>query len=227
MNRKYKVLLIEDEKNIARNIQLELEHEGYIVDVKYNGQEGLDFFKRFDADLILLDLMLPVMDGFEVLKEVRKISDTPVIMLTARDDIPDKVKSLDLGADDYITKPFMIEELLARIRNKISKHKGDSSGKRIVISGLSIDLNLMQVSYLGEVIDLTKREYELIKYLAERKNEVVPRDEIFSEVWGYDYIGESNVVDVYVRYLRQKIDSRIGKKIIHTVRGVGYCIKDE
>ncbi len=227
MNRKNRILVIEDEKKIARNLQLELEHEGYVVDIKHSGDEGFKFFERFDADLILLDLMLPGMDGFEVLEAVRKLSDVPVIMLTARDDTPDKVRGLDLGADDYITKPFQIEELLARIRNKLSKYKGDVQTKRIVVGGLNIDLGLMHATFMGEDIDLTKREYELLRYLAEKKNQVLPREDILTEVWGYDYIGETNVVDVYIRYLRQKIDDRFGKKLIHTIRGVGYCVKDE
>lgn len=227
MPRKNRVLIIEDEKQIARYLELELQHEGYVVDISFNGKDGLEFFKRFDADIVLLDLMLPGLNGFEVLNEIKSISNVPVIMLTARDDTSDKVKGLDLGADDYVTKPFQIEELLARMRSKLSKKSLDVSPKRAVVGDLVMDFGMRELSYKGEGIELTKREYDLLKYLLEHKNTAIAREQLMREVWGYDYIGETNVVDVYIRYLRQKIDDVYGIKLIHTLRGVGYIVKDD
>ncbi len=227
MIRKKKVLLIEDEEKIARFLELELEHEGYTVDIACDGKTGLDMYKKYGADIILLDLMLPVMDGYEVLENLRKFSRVPVIMLTARDDTTDKVKGLDLGANDYVTKPFDIEELFARMRTHISMNvESDEEQTYHVIKGLVIDDALKEVTYNEDVIELTKKEYDLLKYLVINKNKAISRSELVEKVWGYEYLGDTNVVDVYVRYLRQKIDDKYRTKLINTVRGVGYCVKD-
>ncbi len=226
MKRKNSVLIIEDEEKIARFLELELKHEGYVVDIAYDGKEGIESFKNLGSDIILLDLMLPKMNGFEVLEEIRKISLVPVIMLTARDDVKDKVKGLDLGANDYVTKPFVIEELLARMRSKLNSLNDAKNLNYIVFKNIKMDDSIREVKYKNDIIDLTPKEYELLKYLIENKNNVVSRIDIVKKVWGYDYIGDTNVVDVYVSYLRQKFDLKYNTKLIHTVRGVGYCVKD-
>ena len=224
-----KILIIEDETKIARFVQLELQHEGYTVEQAYDGRLGLKKAIGGDFDLIILDVMLPSLNGMEVLRRFRQTSEVPVIMLTAKDDITDKVMGLDMGADDYLTKPFAIEELLARIRvvlkRKSSKTHQDSN--QLTIGGLKIELDKHQISYQDQNVDLTKKEYDLLKYLVENKNIVLTRDKILEVVWGFDYLGETNVVDVYIRYLRSKIDDRFEIKLIHTVRGVGYILKHE
>lgn len=223
-----KILIVEDEVKISRFIQLELEHEGYKTEMAYDGRDGLEMALKGDYDLIVLDVMLPGLNGMEVLRRLRQVSETSVIMLTAKDDITDKVMGLDIGADDYITKPFAIEELLARIRVTLRHKRIDISKVDVVqISGLRLDLIKYVVSYGKEIIDLTKKEFDLLKYLMLNKEIVLSRDTILENVWGYDYFGDTNVVDVYIRYLRTKIDEKYNTKFIHTVRGVGYQIKDE
>lgn len=223
-----KILVIEDEVKISRFIQLELEHEGYIVAMAYDGRVGLDMALKGGFDLIILDVMLPSLNGMEVLRRLRQVSETSVIMLTAKDDIIDKVMGLDRGADDYMTKPFAIEELLARIRVTLKHKRIDVTKADIIqISSLKLDLIKHMVSYDNEVIDLTKKEFDLLKCLMLNKEIVLSRDTILEKVWGYDYFGDTNVVDVYIRYLRTKIDDKYNTKFIHTVRGVGYQIKDE
>lgn len=224
--RKFSVIIVEDEKKIARYLKLELEHEGYVVDCFEEGKSALEFFERFDADIILLDLMLPGMDGLEILRRIRDLSSVPVIIISARDEIKVKVEGLDIGADDYMTKPFQIEELLARMRSKLQKKEGRERQKRLVLGDLNLDLSALRATYQGEVIDLTKREFELLKYLVERRGEANSREDILKDVWGYDYAGETNVVDVYIRYLRQKIEDKYGVKIIRTIRGVGYGVEE-
>lgn len=227
-----KILIVEDEEKIARFIELELKHEGYETDKAGNGRLGLELAEKGDYSLIILDIMLPELNGFEVLRRIRKNSSVPVIMLTARDAVMDKVAGLDGGADDYITKPFAIEELLARIRVALKKHQPESAvaaaDNSIITCGkLSLNKNLYEVSYDGNKIELTHREFELLKYLLENKNIVVSREILLQKICGYDYMGETNVIDVYVRYLRSKLDDVYGVHIIGTVRGVGYVIKDE
>lgn len=226
---KDKILLIEDEVKISRFVELELKYEGYEVDVAFDGRRGLELAKETDASLVILDIMLPKMNGIEVLRRLREVSDIPVILLTARDQTMDKVMGLDMGAEDYITKPFEIEELLARIRVilkrkiKQSKEVHDS----LFVGKLVIDDLTYEAHYDGELIQLTKKEFDLVKCLVENKNVVLNRDQILEKVWGYSYYGDTNVVDVYIRYLRSKIDDKYGIKLIKTVRGVGYTIKDE
>lgn len=227
MERK-KVILIEDEVKLARFVELELRYEGYDVTVCHDGREGLQMVTDGNYDMILLDLMLPGLAGIEICRRVRKFSNVPIIMLTAKDETMDKVAGLDSGADDYLTKPFAIEELLARMRVAF-KHAHAGGAKKVIleVQGLEIDTDKRMVTVNGTVVDLTKKEYELLLYLVQNKNIVLSREQILNEVWGYSYIGETNVVDVYIRYLRSKIDEAFGIKYIHTIRGVGYYVKDE
>ena len=227
MERK-KVILIEDEVKLARFVELELRYEGYDVTVCHDGREGLQMVTDGNYDMILLDLMLPGLTGIEICRRVRKFSNVPIIMLTAKDETMDKVAGLDSGADDYLTKPFAIEELLARMRVAFKRaHAGGAKKVILEVQGLEIDTDKRMVTVNGTVVDLTKKEYELLLYLVQNKNIVLSREQILNEVWGYSYIGETNVVDVYIRYLRSKIDEAFGIKYIHTIRGVGYYVKDE
>lgn len=225
-----KILIIEDEVKIARFIQLELKYEGYEVDICHDGREGLNKVLKENYDLIILDVMLPSLNGMEVLRRIRQISNIQVIMLTAKDDVIDKVMGLDIGADDYMTKPFAIEELLARIRlafkrvNK-SNTRVNNNDEITSIGNLFIDDKKHIVTYKNEEIELTKKEYDLLKYLVDNKNIVLTRDMIIKNIWGYDFIGDSNVVDVYIRYLRSKIDNKFNINLINTVRGVGVSNK--
>ena len=223
-----KILIIEDEVNIARFVELELKHEGNEVDKAFDGREGLDKALSGDFDLILLDVMLPGLNGLEVLRRFRMEKETPVIMLTARDAVMDKVSGLDAGADDYITKPFAIEELLARIRVALKKRGGTTpvGTNRMEIKEVCLDEDRHEVTVRGEAVELTNREFELLHTLMKNKNIVMDREKLIGLVCGYDYIGETNIIDVYVRYLRTKIDDHFGIKLIQTVRGVGYVIKE-
>jgi DNA-binding response OmpR family regulator len=224
------ILIVEDEEKIGRFLELELGHEGYRVQKATNGREGLELALGGQFDLMILDVMLPELNGFEVLRRLRKTSDLPVIMLTARDEVMNKVAGLDGGADDYMTKPFAIEELLARIRLVLKKRSRSSVGvpeKLLVCKGLTMDLQRYEVRFGEHLVELTHREFELLRVLLENKNIVISRDTLLEKVCGYDYMGETNVIDVYVRYLRSKLDDVYQVKWIHTVRGVGYVMKDE
>lgn len=224
-----KVLVVEDESKLARFIELELKHEGYDVVLAEDGRVGIEKFYEEDPDIILLDLMLPQLNGIEVCRRIRKESNVPIIMLTAKGETMDKIAGLDSGADDYITKPFAIEELFARMRvalRRCSSSK-DNNSNILTLKELKIDLSRRMVTFNDNEVELTKREFELLVYLVKNKNIVISREQILNQVWGYDYIGETNVVDVYVRYLRTKIDDKFGIKLIHTIRGVGYFVKDE
>ena len=223
-----KILIIEDEAKIARFIELELSHEGYVCDKAADGRTGLEMAESGAYDLVLLDIMLPELNGLEVLRRLRKSSDVPVIVLTARDAVMDKVSGLDMGADDYVTKPFAIEELLARIRLAL-RRRGAARVKADLLScgPLSLSVPRHEVHWQGSEIDLTSREFSLLQTLLENKNVVLSRDSLLEKVWGYDYMGETNVVDVYVRYLRNKIAAAGGENVIQTVRGVGYVIRED
>ena len=225
-----RILIIEDEEKIARLLELELNHEGYATEKASDGRTGLDKALEGHFDLIVLDVMLPELNGFEVLRRLRKTSSVPVIMLTARDAVMDKVAGLDGGADDYMTKPFAIEELLARIRlilKKQTKVVTEKPEHALSCNKLVMDPDAYEVRYDGELVELTHREFELLKVLLENKNIVVNRDTLLQKVCGYDYMGETNLVDVYVRHIRNKLDEKYDVKMIKTVRGVGYVIKDE
>ncbi|VYU64970.1 response regulator [Clostridium tertium] len=224
-----KILIVEDEEKIARFLELELIHEGYEILKANNGRMGLEIAEKGEVDLVILDVMLPEINGLEVLRRIRKVSDIPIIMLTARDAVMDKVSGLDAGADDYVTKPFAIEELLARIRTALKKRVVTEKKDIDVLSCglLSLDKKRHKVVYNDTEIELTNREFTLLQILMENKNIVLTRDVLIEKVCGYDYFGETNVIDVYIRYLRTKIDDTFKTKIITTVRGVGYVIKDE
>ena len=224
-----KVFIVEDERRIARFLQMELEHEGFQTAIETNGRRAYERILEEKFDLILLDLMLPDMDGLDICRNVRKLSDIPIIMLTAKDEVGEKVEGLDIGANDYITKPFAIEELLARIRATLRDYRpvgGKESGGMLVAGDLVMYPDRYEVRVSDQPVDLTKKEYFLLEYLLRHKRTVLTRDQILQKVWGYDYIGDTNVVDVYIRYLRAKIDERFGKKFIYTMRGIGYVIRD-
>ncbi|HGN8151942.1 TPA: two-component system response regulator CovR [Streptococcus pyogenes] len=225
-----KILIIEDEKNLARFVSLELQHEGYEVIVEVNGREGLETALEKEFDLILLDLMLPEMDGFEVTRRLQTEKTTYIMMMTARDSIMDVVAGLDRGADDYIVKPFAIEELLARIR-AIFRRQDIESEKKVPSQGIYRDLVLnpqnRSVNRGDDEISLTKREYDLLNILMTNMNRVMTREELLSNVWKYDEAVETNVVDVYIRYLRGKIDIPGKEFYIQTVRGMGYVIREK
>lgn len=219
------ILIVEDEAKIARFVQLELEHEGYTVKHISDGREALESALAHDYELIILDLMLPSMSGIELLRRLRQSKDTPVIILTARDQVMDKVAGLDIGANDYMTKPFAIEELLARIRVHLKRNE-PSRSEQLTYEKLLINRGSRTVTYDGVPIELTKKEYDLLVYLLENKNIVITREQVLDAVWGFDFYGNTNVVDVYVRYLRSKIDDVFDIKVVRTVRGAGYMIKD-
>ena len=224
-----KILIVEDEIKIARFITLELEHEGYEVQCAYDGRAALEAFEKTQPDLIILDLMLPQLSGIEVCRRIRQTSDVPIIMLTAKDDVSDKVMGLDMGADDYMTKPFAIEELLARIRVNLKKHRLDRAQEDGALQ--AGQLHMEPASYSAgfgtEVILLTKKEFDLLCYLWSNEGRAVSREELLNHVWGYEFTGDTNIVDVYIRYLRQKIDDRFSIKTIHTIRSVGYMFRYE
>lgn len=221
------ILVVEDEKQIARFLELELRHAGYGVSVEGDGASGLRSARRAGPDLVLLDLMLPGMDGFEVCRKLREFSLVPILMLTAKDATEDKVNGLDYGADDYITKPFEMEELLARIRAAFRrKESSESALPLLALSDLSLDAARRTVRRGDTDIALTKREFDLLEYLLRNKGLVLTREQILDAVWGMEYGGDANVVDVYIRYLRGKIDEPFPVRLIHTVRGVGYALED-
>jgi len=222
-----KILIVEDEEKLARFLELELTHEGYAVEKAFDGRVGLEKAEAGDFDLLLLDVMLPGMNGLELLRRLRKTRRTPVILLTARDQVMDKVAGLDMGADDYITKPFEIEELLARIRVSLRRNSLQQYPSPVLICGkLRLDEARHSVDYDGTPVSLTFREFSLLQTLMENRSIVLSREKLLEIVWGYDYAGETNVVDVYIRYLRSKIDDAFGAKLIHTVRGVGYVLRE-
>ncbi|AOC57056.1 MULTISPECIES: response regulator transcription factor [Bacillus] len=225
---KGKILVVEDEKKIARVLSLELEYEGYEVTVKETGMDGLQALEEESFDLVLLDVMLPELSGLEVLRRVRKTNTaTPIMLITARGSVPDKVSGLDLGANDYITKPFDIEELLARIRAqlRLNIHAQEEMETELSIADLTVNEKTRDIQRAGQMLELTPREYDLLVHLLKHQQQVLTRDQLLTAVWGFDYFGDTNVVDVYIRYLRKKVDYPFEKQLIHTVRGVGYVMK--
>ena len=221
-----RILIIEDEEKISRFVELELSHEGYETGKAADGRSGLDEALRGDYDLVILDIMLPELSGIEVLRRLRKESDVPVILLTARDSVTDKVTGLDMGANDYITKPFAIEELLARIRVILRAQEAADDDRKtpaglLEAGGIALNTESHLVTYQGEPVELTNREFILLRILLENRGTVMSREKLLSEAWGYDYYGETNIIDVYVRYIRQKTSD----DVIRTIRGVGYMIE--
>jgi len=225
----HKILIIEDEPKITRFLELELKHEGYIATVKNDGRQGYSEAQSGVYDLIILDLMLPSLSGIEICRRLRQEQIfTPIIMLTAKDDVSDKVTGLDVGANDYMTKPFAIEELFARMRVLLKNAAAQPKqvDDILTVGQLTLDKSHYTVMYGKEAIELTKKEFELLEYLMRNKNLVLSRESILQKVWGYEYEGDTNVIDVYIRYLRSKIDQRFSVELIKTVRGVGYLIKE-
>ena len=218
-----KILIIEDDKNIQRLLGLELRHKNYSVDSAYDGEQGIEIFSKNSYDVVLLDLMLPKKSGKEVCQELRKLADTPIIVITAKDSVLDKVELLDLGANDYICKPFAMEELLARIR-VVTRNKENSNNKHFYIENeIKMDISAKKV-FLNEVeISLTKTEFLILEYFMKNKGLSCSREKIIIDVWGYDFDGEEKIVDVYINSLRKKIDSK--SKYIHTIRGFGYIFQ--
>lgn len=228
MENKQKIFIVEDERQIARFLQIDLEKEGFQTAIEKNGRRAYERIIQEKYDLVLLDVMLPEMDGMEICKRVREISDVPIIMLTARDEVKDKVEGLGLGADDYVTKPFAFEELLARIRGILKRRNEElrKEEKRLIVGGVLLYPDRYEVRVNGELVDLTQKEFELLQFLVANKPNVLTRDQILQRVWGYDFVGNTNVVDVYISYLRSKIDDKFNEKHIHTIRGVGYVCRD-
>ena len=222
-----KILLVEDEEKLARMVEMELRYEGYQVTKAFDGRSGLEEALSGKHDLVLLDIMLPQLSGMEVLRRLRRESQIPVIMLTARDSVIDKVSGLDSGADDYITKPFAIEELLARIRAALRKRPHSQEGAVLTAGPLEMDVDRHAVTVKGQGVELTKKEFDLLRHLLENKGRVLSREALLDSVWGFDFVGETNSVDVYIRFLRSKLDEAFGVKLIHTVRGVGYVIRED
>jgi len=230
---KEQILIIEDEENIARVLQLELEFEGYGTGIAHTRPDGLIKYREQQWDLVLLDLMLPGLNGLDVLRRIRATeADTPVILLTAKSDVEDKVAGLDLGANDYVTKPFEIDELLARIRSALRFSKPVASVENkdehlLEFAGLSLHKQTRDVTRNGRSIELTPREYDLLLHLLKHPNQVLSREQLLDAVWGFDYYGDTNVVDVYIRYVRKKIEQGEKSTLIQTIRGVGYVLKEQ
>jgi two-component system, OmpR family, response regulator MprA len=222
-----RILVIEDEARIAQFIERGLIYEGYRVNVARDGQTGLNIARDNPPDLVILDWMLPGLDGLEVCRRLRAASDVPILMLTAKDDVTDRVTALDTGADDYLVKPFSIDELMARVRALFRRAAPTSRPEILRFADLTLDTGTHR-AYRGEhAIDLTAKEYELLELFMRNPRQVLTRDVIFDRVWGYDFGGESNIIEVYVRYLRQKTESQNEPRLIHTVRGVGYVLREE
>jgi len=221
-----KVLIIEDEKDLSEFIRLELEYEGYEVLTSYNGRDGVDQALNENVDLILLDLMLPGLNGVEVCRRIRLASNTPIIMITARDNVFDKISGLDSGADDYLTKPFQIEELLARMRSIFRRVENTLSQQTLVHKQLELNIESRILKRGNEELELTKKEFDLLYLLMKNKNKVLTRESLLEKVWGFETNVETNVVDVYISYLRAKIDNKEEDSYIQTVRGTGYVMRD-
>ncbi|SFF40498.1 DNA-binding response regulator, OmpR family, contains REC and winged-helix (wHTH) domain [Paenibacillus algorifonticola] len=229
------ILIVEDEQKIARVLEIELEAEGYRVSKANDGLQALELYRTGEWDLVLLDVMLPGISGIEILRRIRAAdAATPVILLTAKSSVEDKVSGLDLGANDYMTKPFQIEELLARIRAALRQRlvpaeavsAGLVDGTWLLAGDLKLNETTREVIRSGKSIELTPREFDLLSYLLKHQRQVLGREQIVEAVWGYDYYGDTNVVDVYIRYVRKKVDTGFASELIHTVRGVGYVLKE-
>lgn len=220
-----KILIVEDDQKIARIVELQLQHSGYKVEKVFDGETAFQKIKSASYALILLDIMLPKINGLELCRKIRSFSQIPIIMLTAKDDVTDKIIGLDFGANDYVTKPFDMEELLARIRVQLRVPVKENDPSQIKIEDLEICLSTYKVSRGGKSINLTKKEFDLLVFLAENRGIVLSREKILEKVWGYDYFGNDNVLDVYIKYIRDKIDKPFNIKLIETVRGVGYVIR--
>ncbi|MEB3218255.1 MAG: response regulator transcription factor [Nostocales cyanobacterium 94392] len=221
------ILLVEDEVKLAKFVELELSFEGYQVSVANDGLTGLSMARESHPDLILLDWMLPGMTGLEICRRLRTTGDkVPIILLTAKDEVSDRVAGLDAGADDYVVKPFSVEELLARVRARIRRTSEESSENILQFDNLKLNRSSREVYRNSQLIDLTAKEFDLLEYLLSHPRQVITRDRILEEVWGYDFMGDSNIIEVYVRYLRLKLEANQEKRLIQTVRGVGYVLRE-
>ena len=220
-----RLLVVEDEKKLNELITKKLEKEYYGVDSCFDGEEAVKYVEGTEYDAIILDIMLPKLDGFEVIKRIRaKKNKVPILLLTARDNIDDKVKGLDYGADDYLVKPFIFEELMARIRVLLRRNSGNADNV-VTIANLKVDLDAKTVFSEDILIKLSAREYSVLEYLIRNKGKILPRERIEDHIWNYEYEGGTNVIDVYIRYLRKKIDDGYTPKLIHTARGLGYVLR--
>ncbi len=225
-----KIIVIDDDAKITSMLKRSLAFEGYAVATASNGQEGLKILLQEEPNLVVLDVMMPVIDGWEVCRRIRESgSEVPILMLTAKDEIADRVKGLDLGADDYLVKPFALEELLARVRSLLRRRsdKADTSSHRVQAEDLILDMDTREVTRSGKSIELTTKEFDLLHLFMQNPRRVLSRDVIMDKVWGYDYSGESNVLEVYIALLRQKLEEHGGKRIIQTVRGAGYVLRGD
>ena len=224
-----RILIAEDEKDLNHLLKKRLENQKYTVDACFDGEEALEYLAAADYDAVILDIMMPKKNGLQVLQHIRnRKKNTPVLLLTARDSVEDRVAGLDAGADDYLIKPFAFEELLARIRVMLRKNSSAETKTNVVkIADLTVDLNTQKVYRGDKEISLSSREFSILRYLCMNKGIVLSRDKIEEHIWNYDYAGGSNVVDVYIRYLRKKIDEGFSPKLIHTVRGAGYVLSEE
>ncbi len=220
------ILVVEDEAKLARFIELELSYEGYQVSTAEDGLTGLTTARETKPDLIILDWMLPGLSGLEVCRRLRSTGDkVPIILLTAKDEVSDRVAGLDAGADDYVVKPFSIEELLARVRAHLRRMQ-ETDPETLYFEDLSLNRQTREVLRGNRLIDLTAKEFDLLEYLMTHPRQVITRDRILEQVWGYDFLGDSNIIEVYIRYLRLKLEANQEKRLIQTVRGVGYVLRD-
>ena len=221
------ILVVEDEKKLAKFIKLELEYEGYEVTVTNDGLAGLSTARELNPDLILLDWMLPGISGVEICRRLRQTGDkVPIIILTAKDEVSDRVTGLDAGADDYLIKPFSIEELLARVRASLRRHQEEEDANILQFADLTLNRSTREVYRAHRLIELTAKEFDLLEYLLSHPRQVLTRDQILERVWGYDFMGDSNIIEVYVRYLRLKLELNQESRLIKTVRSVGYVLKE-
>ena len=225
-----KILVIDDDEKIISMLKRSLAFEGYAVETSYNGFDGLKHMMQGEPDVVILDVMMPQIDGWEVLRRVRESgSEVPILMLTAKDEVSDRVKGLDLGADDYLVKPFALEELLARIRSLLRRRTehSEQTRNRVTYDDVIMDLDTREVIRSGKGIELTAKEFELLHMFLQNPKRVLSRDIIMEKIWGYDYAGESNVLEVYISSLREKLEANGGRRIIQTMRGAGYVLKGE
>lgn len=221
-----KILVVEDETKLAQFVELELKYEGYDVTVANDGLSGLTAARSDEFDLLLLDWMLPGISGVEICRRLRDTGDrVPVILMTAKDDVSDRVAGLDAGADDYVVKPFSVEELLARVRAHLRRNQEEDT-TQLEFTDLRLNTSTREVLRGGRSIELTAKEFDLLEYLISHPKQVLTRDQILERVWGYDFVGDSNIIEVYVRYLRLKLESEGEKRLIQTVRGVGYVLRE-
>lgn len=221
------ILLVEDEVKLARFVELELNYEGYQVSIAYDGLTALTAARELRPDLVILDWMLPGLSGLEICRRLRITGDkVPIILLTAKDEVSDRVAGLDAGADDYVVKPFSIEELLARVRAHLRRNKEADAGDILEFEDLTLNRRTRQVYRGQRLIELTAKEFDLLEYLLAHPRQVITRDRILEEVWGYDFMGDSNIIEVYIRYLRLKLEANNEKRLVQTVRSVGYVLRD-